>query len=563
MNILEIKDELENIIKEFFMTEYQHQLESLVIEIPDLQFGDLTTNICLQESKNLKISPLQLAEKLKVFLEIKNLVFIKNLEIKSPGFLNLFFSLTPCPSPKERGVVQTKYFEKKVLVEHSSPNLFKPFTIGHLMNNFTGEFIVRVMKEAGADVKAISYPSDISLGVAKAIYKIKEENGYKKQKDKTEEENAKYFGETYVKGVAEYKSFEEDNDGEKIKNVKQVANNLYGNVESEDLKIYKWAKEISIKYLFDNLDKLGSKFDGFIFESEAGEVGKQIVLKNVGKVFHKSEGAIIYIPDESNKEINTAVFINSENNPTYLAKDIGLLSLKFEKYNPDYSFVTADNEQAPHFKTFIAAAGKIEKKWEINSKFIPHGRMTFKGKKMSSRLGGVPTADEVIKTVLEEVETKSPGGENNFEIAMSALRIAILRSKPGLNIDFDPEKSLSFEGDSGPYLCYTSARLHSLLEKAKDISTSGIYKNGDSVIERKIFQFDLVLKIVIEEIAPQKLSVYLFELSSLFNNFYANNKIIDERDMLATERNLKITENTLGILKKALHILGIVAPENM
>ncbi len=573
MNILEIKSELTKKIKEFFKSEFNFELKNINIELPELQFGDLTTNICLQESKNLNISPQELALKLKTYLENKKLDFVKSIEIKGPGFLN--FSLTPDPSPRERGVVPTKYFGKKVLVEHSSPNLFKPFNIGHLMNNFTGEFIVRAMKEAGAEVTTISYPSDISLGIAKAVYEIKKHDGYKKNITKTDEENIKYFGESYIQGVKEYKNYEENKDEDKINEIKEVANNLYGTVISEDLDIYNWAKNINVKYLFSNLEKLGSHFDGFIFESESAIEGKKIVLENTGedKIFQKSEGAIIYIPDESRKDINTAVFINSENNPTYLGKDIGLLSLKFKMYNPDFSFVAADNEQTPHFRTFIDAAGKIQKKWEENSFFIPHGRMTFKGKKMSSRLGGVPTAYEVINIVLEEVVEKSgekmesmsevEKGNLQREIAMSALRIAILRSKPGVNIDFDPEKSLSFLGDSGPYLCYTSARLHSLLEKGQSLISPFSRGEGDSQLERKIFQFPLILQTVIEEIAPQKLVTYLFGLTGLFNNFYANNKIIDENNLEETSRNLELVKNTLHVLKKALHILGIVAPEKM
>jgi arginyl-tRNA synthetase len=132
--------------------------------------------------------------------------------------------------------------------------------------------------------------------------------------------------------------------------------------------------------------KLGSKFDSYIYESEAGVVGKKIVLENTPKVFTESEGAIVYIPDESKKNINTSVFINSQGNPTYDAKDIGLLNLKFEKYNPDLSLFVTDHEQIPHFNIVLDAAEHINRNWKEKSVHIHHGRMSFKGQKMSSRL---------------------------------------------------------------------------------------------------------------------------------------------------------------------------------
>jgi arginyl-tRNA synthetase len=171
------------------------------------------------------------------------------------------------------------------------------------------------------------------------------------------------------------------------------------------------------------------------------------------------------------------VFINSQGYPTYEAKDLGLLSIKFNKENLDYSFFITDAEQTSHFKIVLDAALKLGGDWKNKvekSRHIPHGRMLFKGEKMSSRLGGVPLALDVIATVEEEVKERAGERINHLsesereklerEIALSALRISVLRSKPGININFDPESSLSFEGDSGPYLLYTHARCASLLE---------------------------------------------------------------------------------------------------
>jgi arginyl-tRNA synthetase len=490
------------------------------VEIPELEHGDVTSNFCLVASKVLKISPQQVFEKMETELLTGLKGIIEKIEFKNPGFVNFYFKSEFVRNklnnfePKKQWwefwkgesekdeISSDKYFGKKVLVEFTSINLFKPFTIGHLMSNFTGEYISRSLESLGAKVVRISYPSDISIGIAKAIYIIKQDGGLAQEIFKNEEkEIVKYLGQCYVRGVAAYKEAEGQtppslplNKGRNIvQEVKNISNNLYGHIAGEDLEIFEKTKGININYFKSMVGTLGTKFDDFIYESEAGEVGKKIVLENTGKteegkIFQKSEGAIIYVPSEERKDISTSVFINSEGNPTYLAKDIGLLDLKFKKYpDLDYSIYVVDNEQSTHFKSVFDAAGRIHTEWEDKSIHVSHGRMTFKGQKMSSRLGGVPSAEEVIEAVYEDVRERSDERIKDLtqeekeklqkEIALSALRISILRSKPGVNIDFDPERASSFEGDSGPYLCYTHARCFSLLEKRRKYSPP-IYRRG-------------------------------------------------------------------------------------
>jgi len=585
MNILSVRDGIKKQITKFFDVEYGLLIENISITIPEMEFGDLSTNICLAESKSLKVSPIEIANKLVSFLRKQNLNYLKDLEVKGPGFINFWLSqkvlvekksLFSFLSSSKNNFVPSKYTGKSVLVEHSSPNLFKPFTIGHLMNNFTGEFLVRAMKETGAFVTTISFPSDISMGIAKAVYVIKEDGGLVQDifETGTQAEIVEYLGKTYVRGVELYKKWEEENNQDKIRDVKEVANNMFQDVSGEDLDIFEHTKKINLDYLFSTLNTLGSSFDGFIFESEAGVVGKELTLKYLDNIFERSEGAIVYVPNQNRKDINTSVFINSEGNPTYEAKDLGLLKLKFERYNPDHSFFITDNEQGPHFRVVLDAGGKIDKIWEEKSIFVPHGRMSFRGERMSSRLGGVPNAFDVLRELEEEIvkrgDRKIEGlsGEEkeklNKNLALSGIRITILKSKLGINIDFDPEKSLSMEGDSGPYLCYTHARIFSLLEKGR---SKGYKPRLDITMEidpvlRKVFQYELMLEEVINEIAPQKLITYLFELASLYNSFYANTRILEDENKDASHQ-LYISQIVKEKLQKSLDILGIKAPEKM
>lgn len=536
-----------------------------VIEHPkDMSHGDYATNAALVVSKQLNKTPKEIADALAEHLASHKDPFVRSVSIAGPGFINIVIARSHfVDAVSEAAHVSTYgytnvYTGKKILVEHSSPNLFKPFHIGHLMNNTIGESITRLAKSSGADVATMSFPSDISLGVAKAIFIIQEKHEYKGHI--FEPKNIVLLGDAYVEGT---KRYEED---ESIHGrVKQIADNLYAGVDTtEEYKIFKACKEFNINYFEHIVAQLGSHFDSYIYESEAGVDGKKIVLENTPGVFTESEGAVVYIPDESTK-LHTSVFINSQGNPTYEAKDIGLLDLKFQKYNPDLSVFITDAQQVSHFNVVLDAAAKINKDWADKSLHRFHGRMSFKGAKMSSRLGGVPLAEDVINTVVGEVVEKNADvtPESAQKIAIAAIKFSILRAQAGKNINFDPDTSLSFEGDSGPYLQYTAVRAGSLLEKAKDITPSTETPiDGTETLERLIARFPEVVTDAQTQWAPHQLVTYLLELAQAFNSWYGQGKIIDD-DKSATTYRLAVVAATRQTLINGLGILGIEVPEKM
>ena len=539
---------------------------SFSLEHPtELSHGDFATNAALASAKKLGKNPREVAELLVAELEKQTISEVQSIEVAGPGFLNFKLKDSYFAELNKTIFEQNDQFGKshihsgkKILVEHSSPNLFKPFHIGHMMNNAIGESLVQIMKFSGADVSTMSFPSDISLGVAKAVFVLLEKYG----SDFIPTEIS-VLGDAYVEGTKRYE------DDESIHTrVKEIADNLYAEIPSPERDVFEKCKTFNIAYFESVTEKLGSHFDSYIYESEAGVDGKKIVEENTPNVFTKSEGATVYIPDESQKNLNTLVFINSQGNPTYEAKDIGLLDLKFSRINPDLSLFVTDHQQIPHFDVVLDAAGKINKTWKEKSVHVPHGRMSFKGQKMSSRLGGVPLATEMIETVADEAMEKS---EKNSDrdiaetIAIAAIKFSILRTKPGQNINFDPETSLSFEGDSGPYLQYTHARISSLIEKASTLGISPSYKSSESAtdLERVTLQFSTVVESAITEYAPQHIVTYLLELARTFNSFYGANKIIDETDTETSAHRLAIASAVQVVLKNGLRLLGIKAPEKM
>lgn len=527
----------------------------------DLFHGDYMTNVSLMVGKQTGETVLGIAEKVAKHLIAQNIEGIEKIEVAGPGFINftlkreIFINELVTAQDPEWGNTEV-YKGKKILVEHSSPNLFKPFHIGHLMNNTVGETLYRLAKSSGAKATPISFPSDISLGVAKAIFILLEKYG----EDFTPE-NIAVLGDAYVEGT---KRFDED---ESIQaRIKEIADNLYASKESPEWKIFQRCKKFNIEYFEQTVAKLGSEFDSYIYESEAGIEGKKLVLENTPKVFTESEGAIVYVPEES-KKLHTAVFINSQGNPTYEAKDLGLLDLKFTRYQPEISIIITDNHQASHFQVVVDAAGKINPDWQKNSVHRSHGRMSFKGQKMSSRLGGVPLVVDVLGAVAEEVKEKNADLSDwvSNQIAIAAIKFSILRTQTGKDINFDPDTSLSFEGDSGPYLQYTAVRAGSLLEKGKNL---GITPNidtpvsGTETLERLIPRFIEVCGEAQKAWAPHYVVTYLLELAQEFNSWYGQGKIIDE-DTDATAYRLSVVAAVRQTLINGLWVLGIDVPERM
>lgn len=540
---------------------------SFVLEHPtDLAHGDYATNVALSSAKLVGKKPTDLAQDIVNELKVMNIPEIEALEIAGPGFINIKLAPEFFTQAVKEIIEQRNEFGnldinkgKNILIEHSSPNLFKPFHIGHMMNNAIGESLVQLMQASGANVTTMSFPSDISIGIAKAVFVLLE-----KYNDEKSLNDIAVLGGAYVEGTKRY-----DEDPSIHARIKEIADNLYAHKDSEELKLFEFCKMVNIKYFETITAKLGSKFNHYIYESEAGDIGKTIVLENTPKVFTESEGAVVYIPDESKKNLNTAVFINSQGNPTYEAKDIGLLDLKFERYSPDLSLFVTDHEQIPHFNIVLDAAEKINKEWAHKSKHVHHGRMSFKGAKMSSRLGNTPLVTDMLESVLEEVNERSGDreidGETRVSIAIAAIKFAILRAKPGMNINFDPETSLSFEGDSGPYLQYTHARIQTLLEKGLEQEIIPKVLSGEEIseIEKLVYRFPEVVESAISEYAPNYIVTYLLEIARSFNSFYGANKIIDVENKEVSSHRLAIAQATQIILKNGLKLLGIEAPTKM
>lgn len=582
----------------------------VVLEHPqELTHGDFATSIALAASKDLKINPKELAETIAQKISELQDEAIESVSVAGPGFINvtltkkaLYAELIKIIDAKETYGKNEIYKDKKILIEHSSPNLFKPFHIGHLMNNTIGEAMTRIMRNTGANVYTMSFPSDVSLGIAKAVYILTTKIGQWQNIYNSNDiyESIKFLGDCYVEGVKYF----EDNP-EEIEKAKTI-NRVMNYVESDSaiiavpgqepvfiIDLHNQVRSINEKYFRNILSsELDSQINEFVFESVAGNVGGVMVESNIeNSIFQKSdenEKTIIYVPDENRKDINTSVFINSDGIPTYDAKDLGLLKIKFQGLNkekggfvPSLSIFVTDSEQVPHFKVVFAAASEIEQEnfkgadYVNKSRHVPHGRMTLKGAKMSSRLGGVPLAEETIKMVAEEAQEKALQKKMELteeekeitykQIALAALKFTILKAAPGKNIDFDPDTALSFEGDSGPYVQYTYVRTRALIEKGADVGITPVFNNQfvGSNLERILYRFEEATQRAAQEYAPHSIAQYLLEVAQTFNSWYGQEKVIDETNKELSAHRLAVSCATGIVLKNGLYLLGINTPERM
>ncbi len=533
----------------------------------DLKNGDFTTNLAMQLAGKEGRNPREFAEQIRASIPANE--NIQKIEVAGPGYLNFYLSKKFFREELERNFAEQNFAQKekqKILLEHTSPNLFKPFHIGHMVNNSIGESLSRILKHLGNEVENITFPSDVSPGIAKTIWALK------KADKKVENLTLQEIADAYVLGSKEYK----ENEGVK-KEIDKINSEIYQylkgeNKESENIEFYRKGRGLSLKHFQEITKKLGSDFSEMIFESEAEKVGKEIIEKNIPNVFKESEGAVVF-----EGENFTNVFINSAGFGTYLAKDLGLLKIKKEKYpEVDKSLVVTDVEQKQHFEMVKEAASKIPEIADFanKSEYLQHGRMNFSGNiKISSRYGNVPLAMEVMKRVqeniLEKMKERDFSDEEKKEIseklAIATLKYSILKVTSGKNMAFDIEKDTDPKGDTAIFLLYTYVRTRGILKKNQSFFDKLDFSEREGKIpdlEKVLYRFDNLIIRSAREKSPHHIAKYLFDMAQKFNSLYEKVNFSDENnsDFLY---NLSLLKRFEKIMKEGLNLLAIEIVEKM
>ena len=535
------------------------------------EHGEYASAVAMEVGKQVGKNPREVAE---VFREKLDGVIpeVERIAIAGPGFLNFYLQrqyfaqrvLRAVDLDRRWGLSEDERTEE-VLVEYTSPNLFKPLHIGNLVGNIVGESLARLFEAQGATVRRINYPSDIGLTVAKGVWGL--------QQSKGGPDSIADLGSAYRFGNEAYEL-----GGDAKEEIERVNRSLYVGDDADVTALWRQGKATSLAHLDALCRQLGTAFDTVIFESDAGPVGRALVLKHTGGqygVFEKDAGAVIFRGEK--RGLHTRVFINSQDLPTYEAKDLGNFLLKQKQY-PDWkrSVVVTGNEQREYFQVIIATIREVFEVGDDRSlEHIATGFLTLAGgEKMSSRKGNVLTGESLLADLRKEAvarakETRADDVEQLAgQIAVAALKYQILRQTVGSDIVFDVKQAFSFEGDSGPYLQYTYARCRSVAAKAEEVGlvfcVGALCEVPEEVyaVERVVRRFDEVVAVAERTRSPHHLVVYLTELAGAFNSFYATERIADADDVYGLYK-VAITRAVAQILQNGLWMLGIESPKKM
>lgn len=522
-------------------------------------------------------NPIGFAESLAGELNKSLIPEIQKVEAKN-GFINFFLSKEFfVESVKE--ILVNKYFgkneilkDKKVMVEYTDPNPFKPFHIGHLMSNSIGESVSRLVEYSGAETIRANYQGDVGLHVAKAIWGLKQYPELNIVGEESVELKAFQIGKAYSLGSEAY---EDENRPEVKIEIDEINKKIYDKSNQEINEVYEWGREITLEAFEKIYAMLGTKFksDCYFFESVMAPIGLKVVKENTPNLFEESDGAIVFKADKYDPKLHTRVFINSKGLPTYETKEIGLTVTKFKQENPDLSIVITATEQGDYMRVVQKALSLIHPEYESRMKHITHGMLRFASGKMSSRKGNVVTGESLLNDVkhlvYEKIQDRDFTEDEkqivSSQVGVGALKYSILKQASGGDIIYDFEKSISFEGDSGPYMQYSYARAQSLVEKAKKEGIEPSIENTPEEIthlEKMLYRFPKVVYRASSEFEPHYVANYLIELSRTYNSFYGNTQIINKEDKTSAYK-VALTLAFAEVMQKGLYLLGIETPEKM
>lgn len=553
----------------------------------NLTHGDFSTNIALKLAKKQKQNPLILGQ--SIADHIKNNDLIKKIEIAPPGFINFFITETYLLKELESILMEKETYGKnktlsgkKIIIEYTDPNPFKEFHIGHLYSNIIGESLARILEVSGSQVMRVNYFGDMGMHVAKSVWGlqkklVEEKINLTTLEKKTDIEKVRVLGQGYALGTI---AFETDPKakGEIVLLNKQIY--------SRDDKIYplylvgrKWSLDY-FEEIYKRLQNNNGKgsFDKYYPESEVADEGLRYVKSNLEKgIFEESDGAIIF-PGEK-YGLHSRVFINSQGLPTYEAKELGLAPRKYKDFPYDLSIIVAGMEIFEYFKVLIEVLMHINPDLGKKTKHLAHGMVRLPQGKMSSRSGNVITGEWLLNELhgkahdkINEARkaTKLLSSEKDKiaeNIGISAIKYSLLKNRVGEDVEFDIEKSINFEGDSGPYLLYTYVRCQSILSKVMSVDQSSklVQKTAgaDEInILRILYKFPEIIEESATKFTPHLIAHYLYELAKEFSVFYQKNSILKAPSDIISLR-IQITKAVCYILKNGLYLLGIETVEKM
>ncbi len=580
----------------------------------DLRFGDFQI-ACFQFAKFAKTSPVEIAKVIAlelgsspdwIFSKVEAIGPYVNLTIKP----NLLFSLVCLDLDQHDLFSQISIGHgQKVMVEYLSPNTNKPLHLGHVRNGVLGTALSNILTLVGYNLIKANLINDRGIHICKSMLAWQRwGNG------ETPETNSKkgdhLVGDYYVKFDTEFKkqlySLRDDRpelSGKTDKEIDELADDYFfeteigqaaqamlrhwedGNQEIRD--IWKMMNQWVYAGFNETYEQYGFSFDRFYYENQTYLLGKDIVQSGIDRgifVTEENGQVVALLPKdgfglESGGHQKRITVLRPDGTSVYMTQDIGTAQLKYDDYGLDRSIYIVGSEQNYHFQCLFHILKSLGFNWAHGCFHLSYGMVYLPHGRMKSREGTVVDADNLLEEVIKLAEVQVRSHNENLpcreilkrahDIALAAIKFFLLRVGSSVDIHFDPEESLSFEGNTGPYCQYAFARACSVMEKAANLSLiqtpnfSLLGNAEERALAQKIIGFADSVKASAEDMSPSKVANYIFDLARAFNLFYEKHKIIDSDNIELTTARFALVRSVAMVLKRGLLLLGIPVLENM
>ena len=547
--------------------------------------------------KAAKKSPEQTAQEIGEYLQ-QNCAAVEKFNVVK-GFLNLSVGdgawlqlLEAIDKDEHFGMKQATEDSPLVMIEYSSPNTNKPLHLGHVRNNLLGWSLAQIMEANGNKVVKTNIVNDRGIHICKSMLAwLKWGNG------ETPESSGKkgdhLIGDYYVAFDKHYR--------EEIKEL--VAQGMDEEKAKQEAPLIKEAHEMLVKWeqndpevraLWEKMNswvyagfdetykKMGVSFDKIYYESQTYLKGKAKVEEGLAKgLFERHEDNSVWA-DLTNEGLDQKLLLRSDGTSVYMTQDIGTAEMRFQDYPIDKMIYVVGNEQNYHFQVLSILLDRLGFKWGKELVHFSYGMVELPNGKMKSREGTVVDADDLmalmvddaLKTSLELGKFADMTDEERQEIArivgMGALKYFILKVDARKNMLFNPEESIDFNGNTGPFIQYTYARIRSILRKAEGIlsnlnTPSNLSNLSEKEVEliQKMNEFGAAVEQAGKDYSPSGIANYCYELTKVFNQFYHDYSILNEPDENIKAMRLMLAKNVAKIIKNGMGLLGIEVPERM
>jgi arginyl-tRNA synthetase len=572
-------------------------LEQLSLAPTKKEFEGSYTFVVFPFLKQSQLSPEATATQLGNYLKtevaaVKDFNVVKgflNLVVAQEEWITLFKQVYSSPN-----LGQLPSNGQKVMVEYSSPNTNKPLHLGHLRNNFLGYSVAQLLKASGYEVVKANLVNDRGIHICKSMVAYQHfGNGETPATSGLKGDHL--AGKYYVLFDSHYKAQQKglieggQSEEEAKKNAPLLleAQEMLRKWEDQDREVIElWSKMNGWVYAgFDaTYKRMGVDFDVTYYESNTYLLGKDIVEEGLSKgVFFKKENGSVWV-DLTDEGLDEKLVLRGDGTSVYITQDMGTADLKYQDHHINKSVYVVGNEQDYHFDVLFKIMRKLGRSYGAGLYHLSYGMVDLPTGKMKSREGTVVDADELMEEMVATAahHTKELGKIEGFTeaqalelyemLGMGALKYFLLKVDPKKRMLFNPQESIEFQGNTGPFIQYSHARIAAILRKAEQIGvnlSADSFANlselaeTESALIQLLNDFERKIKTAAEEYSPSILAQYLFDLAKEYNRFYAELPIFHEKDQQLQAFRVALSLQTAKTIKRGMSLLGIQVPERM